>query len=56
MKCRDCKHRGENCITSQQGIGLFTFSYCERLPHDCKIVEPDIDRECEGFEKIEEKE
>ena len=50
VKCRDCKFRGENYITAFDGKGLFRFGYCQKLIHDCFIVEPDIERECGGFE------
>ena len=50
VKCRDCSFRAEDYLTSFQGRGLYRFSYCGRLPHDTKMVEPDIDRKCKWFE------
>lgn len=50
-KCRDCKFMEENYITALNGQGLFRFAYCQRLVHDCRVVEPDIERECEWFKR-----
>jgi len=49
IKCRDCKHHDENYITSLQGQGVFRFSFCNRLPHNMRIVEADVDRMCREF-------
>ncbi len=46
MKCRDCNHRIEVYLTGQAGIGLFQASSCGQ-DMNWKLVEPDIDRECE---------
>jgi len=53
VKCRDCKFRGENYITAFDGKGLFRFSHCQRLIHDCFVVEPDMGRQCEDFKEVE---
>ena len=50
-QCRNCRHFAEQYITSLHGQGLFRFGYCQRLVYDCRIVEPDIDRECKDFEE-----
>lgn len=52
-KCRGCVHFAEQYITALRGEGLFRFGYCQRLVHDTWIVEPDISRECEGYEDAE---
>ena len=52
-KCRNCRHFAEHYITSLHGQGLFRFGYCQRLVHDTRIVEPDIDRECPFYEVVE---
>lgn len=51
IKCRDCQFRGENYLTALNGRGLYRFSFCQRLVHDCRIVDPDVERECEDFEE-----
>lgn len=51
VKCRDCQFREEDYMTSLQGRGLYRFSYCQVKVHDCKLVEPDIERECEDFKE-----
>ena len=51
VKCRDCKFYEENWLTSLRGIGLYKFGYCQRLVHACKLVEPDIERDCAEFEE-----
>jgi len=54
VRCRDCEFMGEDYITSLSGRGIYRFSYCQRLVHDCKVVEPDIERECEDFGERED--
>lgn len=51
VKCKDCQYRKENYITSLQGQGIFRFAYCDYLPHDCRLVEPDIRRRCKHFRR-----
>jgi len=51
IKCRDCKFKDEDWLTSLQGRGTYRFSYCARLPHDCKVIDPEVERECECFKK-----
>lgn len=51
-KCRHCSYFAEHYITALDGQGLFRFGYCQRLVHDCKVVEPDIERKCEEFRTI----
>jgi len=53
-KCRDCRFAGEAYVSSYSGAGLYKFTYCQRLVHDCRLVEPDIERECEWFEGKDE--
>jgi len=55
VKCRDCRFKDDNYITGIHGQGLYKFAYCQRLIHDCKVIDPDVERECEDFrEKINE--
>lgn len=51
VRCRDCKSREEDWLTSLSGHGLYRFSYCQRLVHDLRIVEPELKRKCTYFEK-----
>ena len=51
IRCRDCIYQAEDWITGLNGHGLYRFNYCERLVHDLKIVEPEVERKCEGFRK-----
>ena len=51
VKCRDCAHFRENFITGYQGQGLYRFGYCQLLIYDCKMVDPDVERQCNDFEK-----
>ncbi len=51
-RCRDCRHFAEHYITGMQGQGLYRFGYCQKLFHDCRIVEPDIERRCKDFEGV----
>lgn len=51
VRCRDCGFCKEDWLTSLNGHGLYKFSYCGRLVHDLKVVEPEVKRKCEGFEK-----
>lgn len=53
VKCRDCKFREEDYLTALHGRGIYRFAYCQRLIHDCKVVEADVERECEDFEEKE---
>lgn len=39
-------------MTSLQGRGIYKFSYCQVLIHDCRVVDPDVERECEDYENI----
>ena len=55
VKCRDCKFLEENFITSLQGQGIYRFGYCARVVYDCRMVEPDIDRECEWHEEKDDR-
>ena len=50
-QCRRCFHFEEHYITTFDGQGLFRIGYCQRLIHDCKVVEADIDRRCKPFKK-----
>ena len=52
VKCRDCKFRGEDYLTSLSGRGIYRFSYCQKLVHDCKVVDPDVGRECRDYEEF----
>ena len=56
VRCRDCKFCEEDWLTSLSGHGLYKFSYCQTLVHDCRVVEPDVERECEDFEEKPDKE
>lgn len=49
--CRDCEFCEEDWLTSLSGHGLYRFSYCERLVHDLKVVEPEVKRRCGYFKK-----
>lgn len=51
-KCRNCRHFAEHYITAFDGQGLFRFGYCQRLIHDCQVVEPDVERECKEFKEV----
>lgn len=51
-RCRACKYFMEDYTTSLQGRGIYRFAYCQRQVHDCKVVEPDIERECDDYESI----
>jgi len=51
VKCQDCEFRKEDYLTSLQGRGLYRFSYCQELVHDCKVVDPDVKRRCKVFKK-----
>ena len=53
-RCRNCRHFKEQYITSLHGQGLFRFGYCQQVIYDTRIVEPDIERECEWYEALEE--
>lgn len=56
VKCRGCAHFNENFMVSYQGQGLYRFGYCQLLIHDCKVVDPDVERQCNDFEeKVDEK-
>jgi len=50
-RCRDCHFCGEQWLSSPQGQGLYKFWFCEKLIYDLKVVEPDIERRCENFER-----
>lgn len=38
-------------MTSLHSQGIYRFGYCQREVHDCKLVEPDIERPCGYFEE-----
>jgi len=54
VKCRDCKFREEDDLTSLSGRGIYRFSYCRKLVHNCRVVDPDVERQCEDFLKRED--
>ena len=39
-------------MTGQYGQGLYQFSSCNKLVHDMRVVEPDIERDCQDFEEV----
>ena len=49
MKCADCEHSGEDYISGYSGSGMFRFYYCGLLCCDLRIVEPELERDCENF-------
>ncbi len=51
VKCLGCRFVGENYLTALNEQGIFRFSYCNRVVWDCRVVDPDIDRECGDFEE-----
>lgn len=51
VKCRDCRFCEEDYLTTPQGLGIYKFSFCRRLIHDCKLVEPEVGRECADYKK-----
>lgn len=53
VKCKDCQYVGEQYMTSYEGIGMYRFSYCNRVVSDCTVVDPDVDRECGYFAERE---
>ncbi len=54
MKCKDCQHRVIDWMTAYDGRGIIEFSYCGRNMATCKMVDPDVERECDSFpEKTE---
>ena len=50
IKCRDCKYRESNYLTSYSGVGIYEFSYCNKSGGAAQpIVDPDVERECKDF-------
>lgn len=54
MKCRDCAHKADDYLTAYDGRGLIQFSYCNFDVTSPKMVDPDVERECDRIpEKVE---
>ena len=53
MKCRDCSFSKEDCVSSYSGIGLYWITFCNEMPHKPKLVDPDVDRDCENSVPLE---
>lgn len=51
VRCKECLFCEEQWLSGLHGQGLYKFSFCQRLLHDCKVVDADVVRECEWFEK-----
>jgi len=53
MKCRDCQYSKEDGVNSYFGGGLYWITYCQREPHRMKLVDADVERQCENFKEVE---
>ena len=51
MKCRDCQLKITDFITVYDGRGMIEFSYCIRDIVAPKMVDPDVERDCEVFQE-----
>lgn len=49
MKCRDCRYRRQEYITCYDGQKLIEISACGENPVINRLVDPDVDRECEIY-------
>jgi len=53
MRCKDCRYCREDGINSYFGGGLYWVNYCEYLPHKLKLVDAEVERECDNYSKSE---
>ena len=54
MRCQNCAFREVDFLTTYNGRGLIEFSYCNQDVARAKMVDPDIERECDNYiEKTE---
>ena len=49
MKCADCEHSNEDYISGYSGSGMYRFTYCGLLCYDLRMVDPNVERDCENF-------
>ena len=56
MKCKDCKFKAEDYMTSYSGLGTYRFAFCSLVVYDLRIVDPDVERDCEAFQEVVEEE
>ncbi len=49
MKCKDCINGVEDAVTGYFGNGLYWVTGCNYLPERQKLVDADVERECEHF-------
>jgi len=54
MKCKDCKFKAEDYMTSYSGLGTYMFAFCQLVIYDLRIVDPDVERDCVAFQQAEE--
>ncbi len=54
MKCKDCQFENIDWMAAYDGRGLIEFSYCGKDITRGRLVDPDVERECDdGVEKVE---
>lgn len=54
VRCKECLFCEEQWLSGLHDQGLYRFWYCSYLIHDLKMVEPELERECEDFKEEEE--
>ena len=52
--CKDCRFIGEDYLTSYSGIGTYRFAFCQLVIYALKLVDPDVERDCEAFQEKQE--
>ncbi len=48
MRCRNCVHCAEDAVSGYFGGSLYWITHCNYLPHRQKLVDADVERECEN--------
>ena len=56
MKCRDCKFKAEDYMTSYSSFGIYRFAFCQLVIYALKLVDPDVERDCETFQEKRDEE
>ena len=51
MKCCDCQLKMTDFMTCYDGRGIIEFSYCSRDITIGRMVDPDVERDCEVFQE-----
>ena len=49
MKCSECKYKAVDFLTTYDGRCLTAFNYCNRDVCIGRLVDPDVERECDDF-------